>query len=343
MRFMYCYSIIGLTLAIVISGCSPISTKPHYPSTYRKGFNIYFLDYPNVYDSADFDLSLQRLCSNGVNTVFLVPHHFSPTEFSDSIFRTNKTIPLSDLDAAIMQCKQKQLAVALKPHINLTNGNPRFRISPRNEGLWQQQYLALMEQYVELSNRHGLPLLVVGTELDAVADKEVFRHIVRAIRGSFAGELVYSSSYDFFIASSLWDMVDYIGVNAYFCLSNSDDPAFSTLLTQWNSRLKLLSAFSQRQGKPVIITEVGYCSKDGCFKNPGDWTIPKQVNMAHQAACYEALLTQALYFPSIQGIFWWHWRLHNNQGKDMSHDLDYTPQGKPAEQVIRTYWSDEFE
>jgi hypothetical protein len=297
--------------------------------------NIFFMPPRNAFSPEDFSESLSRLKQDGITDLFLIPYFFSPDERSDSIFPTARTIEDSALIHAISLSKDSGFSVALKPHIDLLNGTPRYRISPDNMGKWSLHYAAFIGKYLELSNMMGLSRFVIGTEIDRVSESDEFVDIISKARTVYAGHLLYAASYDHFVNSKIWKYVDEIGVDAYFNLDNSSDYSMNTVMETWNYWLNLISRVASNYDKPVIITEVGYISADGATRNPGSWETSFAYNGDVQADCYKALLSQAGNFGRITGIFWWQWDLGGVGGPGT---IDYTPRGKPAEQVIKEYW-----
>lgn len=323
---------------LCVSNCSQFSgSEETYSADYFKGMNIFFMNSRNVYQPTEYDKTLDELLSAGINTVFVVTFHYAKTETSDSIFSTEETIPESTLCRIIEHTRSKGIEPILKPHIDLINGTPRYLCEPADINKWVDFYRDILLQYTRVSNLYGLKKFVIGTEIDKIADSKVFRSMIRnTVRQNFNGELLYASSFDHFISTAIWDDVDAIGVNAYLNLCRRDDCSLAELTESWNYWLNIIDRISISKGKPVYITEIGYYSRYGCAINPGDWQRRSEINLSEQAQAYEALLCQAYAFTNIKGIFWWQWELNNPWRSDSA---DYTPNGKPAEDVLRKYWN----
>ncbi len=307
-----------------------------YPDSYCKGMNVFFMPPRNAFSKSDFNESLSRLKKDGITDLFLIPYYFSNDEHSDSIFPTAQTISDSELVEAIRLSRYSGFSVALKPQIDLLNGIPRYRIVPGNIKKWTEQYAAFIKKYIAISVATGLNRFVIGTELDHVSETDEFIRIVSQARSMFSGQILYAASFDHAINATIWKYVDAIGVDAYFNLDNGSHYSINTLMDSWNYWLDVMSAISSNYGKPIILTEVGYVSRDGATKNPGSWEKSASYNGQVQADCYKALLSQACSCKKIIGIFWWQWELHGIGGVN---NIDYTPRDKPAEQVIRDYWA----
>lgn len=327
-----------ILLVVCITGCSsllPGNDTAAYPPTYLKGVNIFFMPPRNAYTADDFSESLDRLTLDGVNTLFLIPYYFSSNGASSEIVATSQTITDSYLKAAITLAQERGFRVYLKPHIDLLNGKPRYTIVPANLTVWGLSYQSFIDHYLAIATACAIDGFVLGTELDGVADTDVFMSIAKRIRNSFSGELLYAASYDHFITAKVNSVVDAVGVDAYFNLDSNDPPSRATIMESTNYWLTILSEQAAKAGKPVIITEVGFCSRTGVTSNPGRWDGAAAVDLTLQEDCYEALLSQAANFKNIRGIAWWQWELGRVGG---SANTDYTPRGKPAELVLQRYW-----
>jgi hypothetical protein len=336
MRLICCVSLsLFLGLSIHCSGVNSQGSSSHYPDSFSKGMNIFFMPPRNDFTPADFSESLSRLKKDGITDLFLIPYYFSPDEYSDTIFPTGQTIEDSALTTAVRLSQDSGFAVALKPHIDLLNGCPRYRINPGAMQKWAEQYAAFIMKYVVFSTAMGLSRFVIGTELDHVSETDEFAAIIAKARTIYNGQILYAASYDHFIDAKIWRHVDAIGVDAYFNLDDAQEHSMNALMESWNYWLNLISEVASNYDKPVIITEVGYCSRDGAASNPGSWETSANYNGKIQADCYKALLSQACSFKKITGIFLWQLELGGAGGAD---NCDYTPRDKPAEQVIKDYW-----
>jgi hypothetical protein len=297
--------------------------------------NIFFMPPRNDFVPSDFSEALFRMKEDGVTDLFLIPYYFSSNEHSDSIFPTSQTIQDSSLAQAIRLSCDSGFSVALKPHIDPLNGTPRYQIAPDNMNKWSEQYAAFVGKYLKIATEMGLPRFVIGTELDNVSETNEFIGIVAKARTMYTGKILYAASYDHFVNARIWRYVDALGVDAYFNLDNASDYSMNTIMETWNYWLTIISDVASNYNKPVFITEVGYVSREGVTKNPGSWEYSASYNGKVQADCYKALLSQAGRFKKITGIFWWQWELGGVGGEG---NIDYTPRGKPAEQVLKEYW-----
>ena len=105
--------------------------------------------------------------------------------------------------------------------------------------------------------------------------------------------------------------------------------------------LNELGKFSKKYHKPILFTEYGYLSVDG--SGGKTWELESKLksldyNPQAQANCLNALLECCSKRDFWQGGFVWKWY---SDPKNMRHGLekDHSPQGKPAEDVIRKWYA----
>ncbi len=152
-----------------------------------------------------------------------------------------------------------------------------------------------------------------------------------------------------FASVSFWDSLDYAGIDAYFPLSDEADPSLGALIAGWTSYedmsgsrnwLQEIGDFYESVAIPVLFTEIGYSSRDYAAREPwqqGDPAMGDVPNAALQARAYEAAFRALEGRPWFEGFFWWNWLPWSDAGG--SCDMGFTPQNKPAEQILREGFS----
>jgi hypothetical protein len=91
-------------------------------------------------------------------------------------------------------------------------------------------------------------------------------------------------------------------------------------------------------GRPVVLTEVGYPSQAIAARHPWDYTRAGKVDLAAQERLYRALYLAWSEVPELGGVYIWNWFGDGGGG-----DNGYTPRGKPSEKVIRHWFGAEQE
>lgn len=231
------------------------------------------------------------------------------------------------------------LHVTAFPILRLVEAGPsewRGKIAPSDEDAWWASYRAMILESARLSTLAGANRLCVGSEL---LSREHMRArwidlIAEVRRTAPKLELLYSANWDHYEHVSFWDAVDVLGVTGYFELTRSLDPTVDELGAAWSPVRASLEQWSERLGRPLVFTEVGYPSLDGGASWPWDETRQAAVDLEEQRRAYEAFTRSWSSRRVLQGVYFWNWF-----GFGGPRDPSYTPRGKPAAGVIRGWYS----
>ena len=161
--------------------------------------------------------------------------------------------------------------------------------------------------------------------------------VIENVRTRFKGPLTYAANWDNYWNVSFWDALDYVGIDAYFELATEGRVDTEDLLSAWEPWIQELDAFHEIVKKPILFTEIGCCSLAGASARPWDWTIPGQVDLQEQARYYEAAFRAVWEKPWFYGVHWWTWLPEFSEIDEA--DTGYSPQGKPAEQILTQWYS----
>jgi hypothetical protein len=200
------------------------------------------------------------------------------------------------------------------------------RIAMRTEADWRrwfESYAAYVLPYARDAQAAGADMFCVGREMDTtVVRREAdWRELVARIRAVFHGPLTYSANFDTWQGIGLWDALDFIGVSAYFPLSDRPSPSLAELEGGWDRALAPLEQASRRFGRPVLLTEAGFPSTPSAASAP--WREERvRADVWLQARCYEATLRALARRPWIEGAFFWLWeRTSSPAFRDPSHAI----------------------
>lgn len=290
---------------------------------------------PTAYAEPASDAAIDRMAGIGVRSVTLVPMWFQAHANSSTIApRADFTTSDASLEHAVRQARYRGLRVTIKPQIDVSDGTWRGAISPADESAWFTRYSQFIGHYAALGQRLGASQVVVGTELAGVSsDTARWRTTISQVRSTFSGLLTYAALPFEYARIGFWPSLNSVGVDAYWKLSSVPTTDVTALRQAWSPILSDLQVFSARLRRPIQLTEAGYASQVGTATDPSSWSLSTAPAPAEQAAAYQALLQSFSARSWCSGITWWAWRATND-----SAPLDFTPQGKPAETVLRTFW-----
>jgi hypothetical protein len=252
--------------------------------------------------------------------------------------------------AAIQQYHALGIKVVLKPHVDII-GYPSWRgqLAPSSVSAWFSSYQAYITHYAQLSKTYGVDGLSIGTELKSLSGSNnlsFWQTLITAVRSDYSGPIMYGAnatgSGDEYSTVSFWSLVDIIGVDGYFGLTNQDDPSVSQLEAAWTdstesggfNAVAALKNLNSQYGKPVVFTEVGYESSKGTNETPYA-QISNGYDPTEQEDCYTAFFNVFSAQSSwMKGVFWWDLQLP----VPGSNDQSWVMYGKPAGTVVLPQW-----
>lgn len=234
------------------------------------------------------------------------------------------------------------MGIILKPQLWIRGGSWTAEIAFTSEEAWRRwesDYRAYLIYSARLAETIDADLLVIGTELAGPVQErpEFWRALIASIREVYDGKLTYGSNWhDDYDRVPFWDALDYVGVHAYFPISDVRDPSLADLREGWADHIRTLEAVSTEAGLPVLFTEIGYRSVSDAAREPWRWPSrggdAAAVDFAIQADLYRAFFDEVWPQPWFAGAVIWK---YYPSAAHPRMALDFTPQGKPAEEVIR--------
>lgn len=235
------------------------------------------------------------------------------------------------------------IKVMVKPQIWVWRGEFTGYMKMSTEEDWkilEDSYRDFILEYAQLAAQTKAEMFCIGTELEQfiMNRQEYWNKLIADIKAVYKGKLTYAANWDEYKRVPFWEALDYIGVDAYFPVSESKTPTVEEARAGWQRWKDELAGVSARADKPIIFTEYGYRSVDFSGKEP--WRSDRsmnQVNLEAQTNTITALYQEVWSEPWFAGGFVWKWFTHDaNVGG--SDNTQFTPQNKPAENVIQQYY-----
>lgn len=234
--------------------------------------------------------------------------------------------------------KELNIKTLLKPQIWMGGEyTGKFKLNSAEEWQsWEQDYRKYILYFAKLADSLQLEAFCIGNELQpSVLQRPAFwTELIDTIRAFYKGELTYASNWDEYTRIPFWDKLDWIGVNAYFPLSIEKTPSVKKMRSSWEKIIPEMRLFSDSLHKPIVFTEIGYKSVDACAYepwNPASTTLNLQAQRNAYFAFLSAFNKEKRWF---KGYFLWKW-YPDHQKSGGASNTDYTPQRKPAQEVIR--------
>ncbi len=231
----------------------------------------------------------------------------------------------------------------VKPQIWIWKGEFTGTLKMASEADWkilESSYDNFIITYAEMAQESGSELFCIGTELEQflLMRPEYWQRLIAKIRKVYSGKLTYAANWDEYPRVPFWQDLDYIGIDAYFPLSEEKTPSVAQLKAGWQKHKKNIKSLHGTCSKPVLFTEFGYRSTDQTAWKP--WLVDRHeepVNLAAQANATQAILEEFWPEDWFAGGYVWKWFIdHKKSGGEK--DNRFTPQNKPAEGVLREFY-----
>lgn len=310
------------------------------PAHHRPFFQAGFA-YSHVggdYDTDTSSLELQKMRAAGGNIVqmlvFAYIHRLNAPELTIESAHWDRI-----LRGGIIRAKAAGLQTMIKLQMwgpGFENGKFSADIQMTKATDWlafMANYRLYVLHYARLAADTDADILCIGTELAQASRSATitgkWRALTEEVRSIYSGPVTYAAHQTEVGNVPFWDSMDYIGVDGYYPIAKL--PA----------ALEDLEHLSVRWNRPVIFTEAGFASSAYALTEPwraGPYKAPRSsVRLDLQAEGWETLLAELWRRNFIWGVYAWKW--HPNPTWGGPTNADHTPQGKPALDVIRRFFT----
>lgn len=234
----------------------------------------------------------------------------------------------------------KGVKVMVKPQIWVWKGEFTGNIEMDSEDKWtilEQSYSEFIFTYARAAQEINADILCIGTELEKFVKNrpKYWQKLIREIRKIYKGKLTYAANWDEFKRVPFWGEIDFIGVDAYFPLSDKKSPTVKELEIGWIPHKEEIIEVQKKFSKPILFTEFGYRSVDFNAVKPWESNrVEGSVNLQAQVNGLQAIHNQFWKEDWFAGGFVWKWFHRHDEVGGLKNNR-FTPQNKPAEDLIR--------
>jgi hypothetical protein len=257
-------------------------------------------------------------------------------------------LPWGESDEGLVEtarlARARGIKTLLKPQLWVRGGRWVGELEMTSEPEWQAwfaSYTAFILHYAELAERASMEALAIGTELRKTSSHTAdWLRLIAKVRNGYHGRLSYCANWQEAEDVGFWAALDFVGVQAYYPLPVTGPPTLAAIRAAWKPALGRLDALAARTGKPIVFTEVGYRSLTGSLAEPWLWSTDGTTDLALQRDAYAAMFESVWERAWFGGAFVWKWqpRLGTPQTPAPRTENDFTPQGKPALEVMRAFY-----
>lgn len=244
----------------------------------------------------------------------------------------------------IEELRKGSVKIMIKPQIWVWRGEFTGNIKMETDENWKalkDSYTSFIMEYAELAEETNAEIFCIGTELENFIKyhPDYWHKLIKDIRKVYHGKLTYAANWDEYKRTPFWSELDYIGIDAYFPVSEKQTPTVEDCKVGWQKYKSTIKSLSDTTEKPILFTEYGYRSMDYTGLEPwqSDHTI-KSLNMQGQVNATKALFDEFWSEDWFAGGFVWKW-FHAHDKVGGKEDNQFTPQNKPVEEVIKANYS----
>jgi ppGpp synthetase/RelA/SpoT-type nucleotidyltranferase len=235
------------------------------------------------------------------------------------------------------------IEVMLKPQIWIRHGEFTGTLKMESEEDWkglEESYESFILMYAQLAEETKSEIFCIGTELEQFVKHrpEYWTKLIEKIKKIYKGKLTYAANWDEYTRTPFWKQLDYIGVDAYFPLSEEKTPTVEQLRKGWQKWKVNMRTLSEKIDRPILFTEFGYRSMDFTAKKP--WLVDRNeenVNLEGQVNAKKAIFAEFWSEDWFSGGYIWKWFIWYDKVGGVN-DNRFTPQNKPAEKVIADFY-----
>jgi hypothetical protein len=277
----------------------------------------------------------------GANSISIHPY---ARIFEDGQVRFRKDRQSTHISIPTAWGKDLGIEIMIKPHLAYWGTKFRWRgdIDFKSDDEWELfffDYEGWIVTIASISEQSGVPLFCIGTELmNSLKFESKWRKIISEIRKVYKGKLTYAANWDRYDQVPFWDALDYIGIQAYFPLTDNYNPSKEEIITAWERIYGDLVPYAQKANKQIIFTEIGYDVSERAALEP--WRpggSDPELGEDLQKRCLEIALDTAKDYRQMAGVFLWKWFPETQAFADYE---DYNLQRPEIKSLLKQLWKE---
>lgn len=283
----------------------------------------------------------------GANWAATIPFAFMPShtrpELSFDLAWQWKGERIDGVRNYVRELHAQGISVMIKPQIWISHGTYTGEILLDSEADWlilEENYKKYILAFARVAAEEKAEMVCIGTELKHfVEDRPDFwKGLIADIRSIYDGKLTYAANWDDFDKVSFWGDLDFIGVDAYFPVSKKNKATVKQLIKGWKPHKTKMDSLSLKLKRPVLFTEYGYRSIDGCAMKPWDYSDEGQQNEKSQVIALHALYEVFWKDYNYCGGFLWKWYPDHENAGGPTNKM-FTVQNKKAQKTVMERYS----
>jgi hypothetical protein len=331
-------------------GTKPIlETTPIPPNEMTKPIKINGLSFvaaSKPYDKSELDVLKQT----HANHLAIMPFGFMPTLKSTDLRYDHPRQWWGERTEGccetIKQCKKEGFEIMLKPQIWIGGGEFTGYIEMSSEDDWKEfekNYTQFILHFAKIAEENKVEIYCIGTELGRFVKQrpEFWKDLIAQVRKAYSGKLTYAENWDCFDEPIFWKDLDFVGVDAYFPLSEKKVPTDEEIRLGWQKHIAEMEKCHKAVGKPILFTECGYRSIDYAAHKPWDYDNQNaEINEELQQRLIKVMF-ELWDRDWMAGGYIWKWFPYHDKAGGPNDD-QFSPQNKLAEKAIKEFYQNKI-
>jgi hypothetical protein len=290
---------------------------------------------PDGYSRPTFVDALQRAKHVGATHVVLHPTLVASGTTASEVEPKQDSPTLDDLAAGLETVAREGLSAVVAPALEV-EGNYPGAYDPEDPAAFFDAYADHVERIADIAGDHDVAAFIAGSMLSLLDGPEhtaSWKAILDEVRARCSCQVSYSAeNVEGAERVEFWDAADVIAYTSLAALTDEPSTDPDVLTAAWAPVKGRLEALGRKFGKPVVIAELGYQSREDQAAAPA-YGASGEPSEEAQAALFEAAFRAFAGAPWFGGIAWYEL---NGDGAEPEPD-DYGFAGKLAEEVLRAW------
>jgi hypothetical protein len=329
----------------------------------QRGVTFGFYARNGYFSTVEAQVQVERMAETEVDWVVLVPTVMQDTYSSTVQYRDFEVTPDdSEVRRIIDYIHSKGIKVQLRPMLETQDGDGRLqvtfppdreRIPGRATSYWQRWFHFMKLRtlhYARMAQEMGCEMYGLDSELDrTVHQNQHWLEVLDAARSVYDGPVTscHTPVVDFtaeLAKSDHWFyQLDMLTISFYLPAAQKPGASVEEMVEFLKPQVEKWGQIARTYGKPFAFGECGCTSSAGGAMHPSSWTGGDLgYDGGEQANYLEAVLRSFWDQPWWCGLYWWKWDEQNkraNFGDDPRGDKGFTVYGKPAQGVMKKWFS----
>ncbi|MEE9392561.1 MAG: hypothetical protein V3W41_08665 [Planctomycetota bacterium] len=285
---------------------------------------------------------MKSLRASGVNAIQIHPYAriYKNGRVNNRSFNDPKNPPIW-ITRPIAEAKKLGMKIMMKPHIAYWGSGFKWRGAIRftSKKEWRRFFRDYEDWIVKIAAMStGADVFVVGTELDQTIQYHAdWRRIIARVRKVYRGRITYAANWTDYKRVTFWKDLDAIGIQSYFPIvaetQSKKNPTRQALTKGWQDLIRQLDAEGKKQGKPILLTELGYNRSFNAPYRPWEHNSDGLAAESIQTLCLDVALEALAKSKYIKGAYLW----KCFPGRRRPSNFDHT--APAVTRVIEKHWA----